>query len=88
MPTAEVRAGTSPRTTALAPILASSPMKTGPRILAPAPIRTPAPIVGVPPAAPVPSVTCCRMKQFGPITADGWITIPFGWGIINPPPIF
>ncbi len=43
MPTAVAPAGTSRTTTALQPILAPSPTKIGPSILAPAPITTPLP---------------------------------------------
>lgn len=45
-PTATLSGGTSSRTTALAPMRARAPMRTGPRIRAPAPIQTSSPIVG------------------------------------------
>src|SRR5207244_3694491 len=57
-PTARPPSGTEVKTTALAPILASSPTSIGPRILAPAPIMTRSPIRGAPVATPMsPSVT-------------------------------
>ena len=34
----------------------------------------------------VPMVTCWNTRQFGPITAPGWITMPFGCGRSRPPP--
>jgi hypothetical protein len=46
MPMTVSPAGTSPATTALAPIRAPSPMRIGPSTCAPAPIATPSPIVG------------------------------------------
>ena len=58
MPVATAPAGTSPSTTALAPIHAPSPTLTGPSTFAPAPIRTLSPMLGWPSPVPVcPRVT-------------------------------
>ncbi len=79
-PTAVEQAGTSRVTTAFAPIRAWSPIVTGPRILAPAPISTCPPSV-TPPVI----VTCWNNRQFTPIRAAGCTTTPLGWGSSSPP---
>src|SRR6185295_20232144 len=59
IPTAVAPAGTSASTTALAPITACAPMRTPPRILAPAPMSTWPSSTGTPGSGPpVPRVTC------------------------------
>ena len=69
MPATVAPAGTSSSTTALAPISASSPTTMPPSSLAPAPMSTWPPMRGTRPRR-APSVTCWKMRQFGPISTS------------------
>ena len=86
MPTTVAPAGTSSSTTALAPISASSPTTMPPSSLASAPMSTWPPRRGTRPRR-APSVTCCKMRQLGPISTSLWMTTPFGCGSSSPPPM-